>query len=130
MKKENNSDSQYIPNNCNIGSGEVKVRKLWLEASVLAVIAFTYFSIKHENNYWIKACLFISFSALVVLYMQVRQKFCVTFGLLEYFNFSKTGKAIKVTDKKALLQDRKKVLKIICGACLAGLIYTFLIDIL
>lgn len=120
----------YTPGVCNIGKEEVKIRKKRLVVSFIAVIVFTYLSFDRADSSWMKVFLFISSFACVLIYIEVRRKFCVIFGLAGYFNFGKPGKTEKVTNKDFLVKDRQRVLRIILASFLCALLYMLLVSFL
>lgn len=130
MEKGNISDSDYIPGTCNIGKEEVNKRKRLMALAGIGVIAFTFLCFNRADSISMKFLLFIFSSGFTLVYIQVRKKFCVSFGLAGYFNFGKPGSAEKVADKSFLIEDRKKALKILLVSLLSGLVFTLLISFL
>jgi len=121
------NNSKYIPGTCNIGKEEINKRKKLFIISLFAVIALTRLCFEYTDSFLIKTLLFLVSSTCCVIYMELRHKFCVTFGMFGFYNFNKLGKAEKVKDRSSLLKDRQKVLRVIVVSSFIGLVFTFLI---
>ena len=124
------ASSHYTPGKCNIGKQEINARKKWLVVTLLALITFTYLCFDRPGSPWLKTFLFASSFAFIIIYLEVRQKFCVLFGMAGYFNFDKTGETEKVTDKRFLIKDREKVLRIIVISFIFALLFMLLVSLL
>ncbi len=122
--------NNYTPGQCNIGKEEVNIRRKWLAISIIDILVFTFLCFDRGSSSWLNAFLFISSFALSIIYIEVKQRFCVIFGMAGVFNFNKPGRTEKITDKNSLLKDRQKVLKILLISFLFALIYTLLISFL
>lgn len=118
---------EYIPGVCNIGKEEVNKRKRFFAFTALSVLLFTYFTLEHIDSSWMRFFLFCSTTGLMVAYLQIKNRFCVSYGMFGIYNFSKPGKGQKVTNNSFLAEDRKKSLKMIILSLVIGLLFTLLI---
>ena len=120
----------YIPGVCNIGEEEINKRRKMLFASLISSIILTWFCFKQPDSTWIKDVLFTSFTILVITIVEVRKRFCITFGAFGYFNFNKLGKAERVINKKLLVKDRLNALKILLFSILLSLTFIWLVSLM
>ena len=101
------SVSEYIPGTCNIGKAEIRQRQIvaliGLALSVSALIGF----ISTKASPSIRLGIFLPLTIFSVGYVQSRKKFCLAFGFMGTFNFTRLGKMSKVVDKASLAADRK-----------------------
>jgi hypothetical protein len=101
------TSSEYIPGTCNIGKNEIRQRQvvalIGLFLSVSALIGF----ITTKASPSVRLGIFLPLAVFSVGWVQSRKKFCLAFGFMGTFNFSRLGKMSKVTDKAALAADRK-----------------------
>jgi hypothetical protein len=118
--------NEYVPGVCNIGPEEIKKRKKRVILAGIAAFILTWFTFQQPGLLWLRLCLFVSVAALVVLYMQVKLRFCVSFGAFGYFNFDKLGTLQKVTNKEFIFKDRMKAAGMILFGCIIGMLYTYL----
>ena len=64
-----------------------------------------------------------SFSA-IVLYSEIRNKFCVIFGFFNLFNFKELGNLDHIEDPNKKLIDRKRVLQVLVSSLFFALVYS------
>jgi len=119
-----NNFNSYQPGKCNIGLREIIVRKkfliLFLPLSII-LSASSYF-IPDSKVIWL-GVLVCSFSS-IVLFSEIKYKFCVIFGFFSLYNFKQLGNLdhIQESDKKE--KDRQRVLKTIVASMFLALIYS------
>ncbi len=120
-----NKKQQYIPGVCNIGTKELRSRRI---VSFVALVgAFvTDSAVRHfyPGNRNMELLVFFPLCASFMSAMQVRFKFCIAFGLIGVFSFD--GEQHKITeDQKVFLKaDRLKAIKIIVLGMLFAAIVT------
>ena len=104
------SESTYIPGMCNINKAEVAYRRkaMWFGVA-LSVILFVLL-LALQSAWWIVALgLFIPVYIAAIGYLQVKNKFCVSYGSQGKQNASDGNElAEAITDKEALAADKKK----------------------
>ncbi len=124
VNHQNKSPNSYEPGCCNIGLNEINVRKkflmLFLPLSLILSIG-SYF-MPESKILWLVliAC---SFSA-IVLYSEIKNKFCVIFGFFNLYNFKKLGNLDHVEDVHKKQLDRRRVLKVLISSLFFALIYS------
>ncbi len=104
------TESTYIPGMCNINTKEVAYRRkaMWF-GIVLSVIVFIGLLLI-ESTWWIAALLlFIPVYIAAIGFLQVRNKFCVSYGSSGQQNANEDStSAHTVTDSDALKADKRK----------------------
>jgi hypothetical protein len=120
----------YQPGNCNIGEKEVAIRKKGFGFFVVITLAFSVLVSLycHSITCWL-ILLFSSF-ILIVLYLQIKYRFCILFGFFNLYNFEHPGNLNEVTCKEDSKKDRKRVSNILIRALLSATAYTVLLYLL
>ncbi len=124
MKHHPNNFNSYQPGKCNIGQREISVRKkfllLFLPTSI--ILSASSFLLPDSKLLWL-GVLICSFST-IVLFSEIKYKFCVIFGFFSLYNFKQLGNLdhIQESDKKE--KDRQRVLKTIVASMFLALIYS------
>jgi len=122
-----NSNDHYEPGTCNIGDDELSKRKKELIVGLIATFIFTVLFFNYPDSLFLLVFLFISTAFTVLMYLQIKNRFCVAFGWFKKYNFGKLGEARKITDPGYVSKDRKKVLIIGLQILVMALLYTALI---
>ena len=109
---EDNKD-QYKAGICNIGIQEVCIRKkfIWLFAPLTIFFTVTCLYYCHSLLLWF--LLVISSFSLIVLYLEIKYKFCILFGFFNLYNFNHLGNLHEVKNNESISKDRKRVLEIV-----------------
>lgn len=112
---------QYVPGECNIGLHEVNIRKkfIWLFAPLTIVFSIACLYHCHSVLLWIM--LVVSSFSLIVLYLEIKYKFCILFGFFSLYNFGRLGNLHEVKNQESICKDRSRVLGIILIAGVASL---------
>ena len=120
--------AEYIPGTCNIGRAEIRQRQvvalIGLALSLFSLIGF----ISTHADQQVRLGIFLPLSIASIGWVQSRKKFCLAFGFMGTFNFSRIGQMSKVLDKSALKTDRITAAKILLqslaiSAALTAVIY-------
>ncbi|MHA2100916.1 MAG: hypothetical protein ACW99A_19760, partial [Candidatus Kariarchaeaceae archaeon] len=82
MENLTSANSEYEAGVCNIGPIEIAKRKKYLNFSLIGAIVFVaiLFLLDVSRLWWLLS--FFPFVAIIINYPQVRNRFCVAFGLL------------------------------------------------
>lgn len=126
---ENNKD-QYTPGNCNIGMQEVCIRKkfIWLFAPLTIFFTITCLYYCHSLFLWF--LLVISSFSLIVLYLEIKYKFCILFGFFSLYNFHRLGNLHEVKNRESINKDRHRVLEIVLISMALALSFSTAIHLL
>lgn len=114
---------QYIPGTCNIGKSEIRQRQvvalIGLALSVSALVGF----ISTGASPSVRLGIFLPLTIFSIGWVQSRKRFCLAYGFMGTFNFSRLGKVSRVADKASLAADRKTAVSILLQSLgLAGLL--------
>ena len=121
------SNNTYIPGKCNIGEQEVRVRKKFLSFLLPLAIGLTYLSLHYCQSFLCWTGLLILSFLSIVLYLEIRLRFCILFGFFNLYNFGKLGELMEVTNDGDCKKDRNRVMKIIFQSLFASLAYAYLV---
>ncbi|MBT3396643.1 MAG: hypothetical protein HOB82_05830 [Alphaproteobacteria bacterium] len=109
----NQDTSPYRAGVCNIGTAEIRARRIagWASAAVASIVwaALAAFDVG-AAWYWVVAL--PAFGAAVG-FVQARFHFCVNFGLRQVFNFDGLGSTTRVEDADEIRRDRRRSLELI-----------------
>lgn len=124
MNIPQNNFNSYQPGRCNIGQREINVRRkflmLFLPVSILLSVGSYFFP--ESKILWL-ALLACTFSA-IVLYSEIKYKFCVIFGFFNLHNFKKLGNLDHVIDPEKRKIDHQRVLKTLVLSMFIALLYS------
>lgn len=123
-------EDQYKAGICNMGDKEVSVRKKFLLFFSPFVIFFTILCFVNCISvlYWMALILF-SF-VMMVLFLEIKYRFCILFGFFHLYNFRQLGNLNEVTCKEDQKVDRKSVFRIVLQALFVSVIYSSVIHLL
>lgn len=116
----NGHESDYLAGNCNIGSKEVAVRWKLFRYSFLLTLVLTVFFLWWERNNWMLLIVYLSSFVTILLYIEIKKKFCILFGLFNLYNFGPLGNLDHISDPVCSEKDRQKALRIILFALLVA----------
>lgn len=126
------TESAYIPGMCNINKAEIAYRRkaMWF-GIILSIIIFTLLFVFHAE-WWLGAVLlFVPVYIGAIGYLQVTQKFCVSYGSSGKQNASDDSDAVQaVVDSDARRADKAKTKRMnlqALGATLLVLVVTSVI---
>lgn len=124
------SVDQYKPGSCNIGFNEVIVRKKFFRFFLILTIllSISAFAWSHSLITWF-LMLFSSFSS-VVLYLEIRYRFCIIFGFFNLHNFDRLGELHDVKNPQDARKDRRRVLEIVILSLMIALCYATAIHLI
>jgi hypothetical protein len=120
----NVGNTKYIAGVCNIGTEEVRRRKIIGYTGLIITILITGIL---AATPWPPSFgfLIVVVSATVSSYglLQAHAKFCVVYGFAGVFNFGSVGESSKVTDRNARRADLKRAFQINALAIGIGITY-------
>ena len=129
-KSSKMSNAVYIPGVCNLGKREIRQRKLvglvGLFFSVSSLIGLVAIGATREARLGI----FLPLMVASVGYVQVRNKFCLAYGLAGTFNLGKLGDISRVSDPVNRRADRATALKTLLKSFLLASIATLVVFVL
>jgi hypothetical protein len=110
----------YVPGTCNIGPEEIRARRRFGHASLVAMLlaAALLFHVG-AAPVW-RLLLFFPAMAGASGYLQASMKFCVGFGFRAAYNFGAVGGGTPVQDAEARKKDRQKSKSMTLAAALIG----------
>ena len=117
-------NNQYEAGLCNIGKHEISIRKKLFSFSLLVCIAMACLSICFYQHRWMQFLLFSSTFFTILLFIEIRIRFCILFGLFNLYNFNKLGQLDNVTFEEHRKKDKLKAFKIITLTTLAATLIT------
>lgn len=124
MNNPQNNSNSYQPGRCNIGQREISVRRkflmLFLPATIL--LSLTSFFLPESKILWL-VLLTCSFSA-IVLYSEIKYKFCVIFGFFSLYNFKQLGNLDHIRETEKRKMDQHRVLRTLVVSLFLALIYS------
>ena len=124
------SSSQYIPGTCNIGSGEIRRRKvvaiIGLMLSISSFVTLLMSGAPRNVRYGI----FVPLMIASVGWVQSRSKFCLAYGFAGTFNMGKLGDISRVADKASKAADRKTAVTILLKSTALAAALTLLVVLL
>jgi hypothetical protein len=123
-------DQRYKPGVCNMGEREVSVRKKFLAFFSILMIGFTVscFAFCDSVASWI--ALIGSSFAVIVIYLEIKFRFCILFGFFHLYNFKHLGNLDEVQCKDDQHHDRKRVKKIVFQALFISVVYSAVIHMM
>ncbi|REJ82996.1 MAG: hypothetical protein DWQ44_02460 [Bacteroidetes bacterium] len=127
MENENNS---YQAGICNIGNQEVKVRKKFIRFFIPVTIFFTFSCIWWCHSLLLWIFLVLSTFSLIVLYFEVKYRFCILFGFFSLYNFDRLGELHEVKNAEQANKDRKRVYEIAIVSMLLALSFSTAVHLL
>jgi hypothetical protein len=114
----------YQPGICNIGPSEIRVRRLFFRITLAVTLGLTCAAIFWSHSILLFfLMLFASFS-MIVLYFEIRYRFCILFGYFNLHNFRQLGHLEEVCNEQHARLDRKRVWQIVVKSLAAALLYS------
>ena len=126
MEKE-----KYIPGVCNIGKAEIERRSSKLKLGIILLVVITFLFLYLPYAAWLFSILIGLACYNSILIFQIRQKFCIAFGMFSVFNFDAlSSRKVKVESNEYQRLDRLQVVKILAFSMISTLIFVGLIFLL
>ncbi|MCY3412749.1 MAG: hypothetical protein INQ03_14015 [Candidatus Heimdallarchaeota archaeon] len=116
-------DSNYIAGSCNIGPEELARRRMARNISGIVLVVLTGLVFYLQVAAFWGLVLFLPAIGFAVSFLQVRNKFCVAFGLSGVYNFDELGKLDKTITSAEKKLDQQKVFKMTVQSVLFAFIY-------
>ncbi|MHA2278503.1 MAG: hypothetical protein ACXAC2_22215 [Candidatus Kariarchaeaceae archaeon] len=109
MENLTSANSEYEAGVCNIGPIEIAKRKKYLNFSLIGAIVFVaiLFLLDVSRLWWLLS--FFPFVAIIINYLQVRNRFCVACGLLSVANFGDFTPRQRIKNSEHHRKDLHKV---------------------
>ena len=123
-------DQRYKPGVCNMGEREVSVRKKFLVFFTALMIGFTVCCFAFCDSLVSWFALIASSFAVIVIYLEIKYRFCILFGFFHLYNFKHLGNLEEVRCKDDQNTDRKRVKKIVFQALFVSVIYSSIIHMM
>ncbi len=125
-----NPDQGYKPGTCNIGEREISVRKKFLVFFSAVMIGFTISCFAYCDSLLCWFALIGSSFAMMVLYLEIKYRFCIIFGFFHLQNFKQLGNLEEVQCKEDQQQDKSRVKKIVFQALFISVVYSSIIHMM
>lgn len=125
-----NPDQGYKPGHCNIGDREVSVRKKFLAFFSAVMVGFTVSCFVYCESLFCWFALIFSTFGMIVLYLEIRYRFCILFGFFHLHNFKQLGNLEEVRCKEDQQKDRVRVKEIVFQALFVSVVYSSVIHML
>ena len=124
------SDPQYKPGICNMGEKEIAVRKKLLGFFTVLMAGFTICCFAFCDSLFSWFALIATSFAAIVVYLEIRYRFCILFGFFHLYNFRHLGNLDEVHCKEDQKSDRKRVKKIVFQSLFIAVIYSSIIHMM
>jgi hypothetical protein len=120
----------YQPGVCNIGEKELSVRWKFIRLFFPVTLVLTVGSFYWWDSLWVWFFLLCSSFSLIVLFLEVRTRFCILFGFFSLHNFEQLGELKEVNNPQHVRKDRRKVFQICLQAMAVALCYSTFIHLI
>ena len=124
------SDQRYKPGICNMGDREISVRKKFLGFFSILTIGFTICCFAYCDSVVTWIALIVSSFAVILIYLEIRYRFCILFGFFHLYNFKHLGNLNEVQCRDDQRTDRKRVKKIVYQSLFVAVIYSTIIHMM
>jgi hypothetical protein len=114
--------TDYRPGACNIGPAEVARRRRAVLVGVVASLALYLGLLAIGAPDAIRFVVAVPAASAAISWLQVRERFCVAFGLTGVFNFGPLGELESVADAEARRADRRKVASMVARGAAIGVV--------
>jgi uncharacterized membrane protein (DUF485 family) len=114
--------ADYRPGECNIGSAEISRRRRGAWAATLAALALYVLLVVLGAPAVVRFGVALPAAAAAVSWLQVRERFCVAFGVAGVFNLGPLGRVEGVADEASRRADRRKAAGMIARGAAVGLL--------
>lgn len=116
---------------CNIGEREIRLRKKLLTVSSALGLLAAYLFIFHHDSIWLFIFFFLTLFASLLIFSEVRSRFCVLFGIFNLQNFGMLGELKEINCPEACKKARGKAIRMILNsfflaAIISGALYYFI----
>lgn len=101
---------------CNIGESEIRLRKKLLTVSTAFGLLAGYLFVFHHDSIWLLIFFFLTLFASILIFMEVRSRFCVLFGIFNLQNFGRLGELKGISCQEACRKARRKAIRMILNS--------------
>jgi hypothetical protein len=112
----------YRPGECNIGPAEVARRRRAVLVGLVATLALYLGLLAIAAPDLVRFIVAVPAASTAISWLQVRERFCVAFGVSGVFNFGRLGELDQVADAEARRADRRKVRSMVLRGSAIGLV--------
>ncbi len=113
-----------------MGEREISVRKKFLVFFSIIMAGFTASCFAFCESIFCWVALIVSSFAMMVIYLEIRYRFCILFGFFHLYNFHHLGNLDEVRCKDDQSTDRKRVKKIVMQALFISVLYSTIIHMM
>ena len=124
------SDPRYKPGICNMGEREISVRKKFLAFFSILTAGFTLCCFAYCDSMLSWFLLIATSFSVMVIYLEIRYRFCILFGFFHLYNFRQLGNLEEVRCKEDQRSDRKQVRKIVFQALFVAVVYSSIVHMM
>ena len=123
-------DQRYKPGVCNMGEREVSVRKKLLAFFSILMLGFTLCCFAYCDSLVAWFALIGSSFAVIVIYLEIRYRFCILFGFFHLYNFKHLGNLDEVHCQEDQKCDRRRVRKMVFQSLFISVVYSSIIHMM
>ncbi|HEY8167934.1 MAG: hypothetical protein ACHQ02_07995 [Candidatus Limnocylindrales bacterium] len=114
--------TDYQPGACNIGPAEIARRRRSVLVSSVAALALYLGLIAIAAPDLVRLLVALPAASAAISWLQVRERFCVAFGIAGVFNFGPVGELGSIHSAEARRADRRKVASMVARGSAIGLL--------
>jgi hypothetical protein len=122
----NNPDG-YRAGFCNIGEREIRLRKRLLAVSATVALFLSCFCLFYKDLLLVRLVTFFTAAVSFLVILEVRNRFCVLFGIFNLYNFGKLGELRAIDCTESCRKDRLTALRMIMFSFLYAALYMLFI---
>jgi hypothetical protein len=111
---------QYVPGSCNIGPAEIALRRRAGHAGLVVTAALGAALLRSDLPRAWRLTLAVPAAGAASGYLQAHERFCADFGWRGVYNFDRRGQEQPVAGDDALVQDRRKAMRIAAASAAIG----------
>lgn len=126
----NSKTPEYQSGSCNIGSAEIRRRKI--SGIIGGVLSLTFYAaaLSFHASQGIRGLIFFPLVLATIGWYQSRRKFCLAFGLMGVFNFGNLGETSRVQDPAQRSSDRAQALKMLAQASAVAAVFALVFTLI
>ncbi|MET1232150.1 MAG: hypothetical protein ABWY52_04795 [Candidatus Limnocylindrales bacterium] len=114
--------ADYQPGACNIGPAEIARRRRSVLVSGVTALALYLGLIAIAAPDIVRLLVALPAASAAISWLQVRERFCVAFGIAGVFNFGPVGELESIQSAAARRADRRKVASMVARGSVVGLL--------
>ena len=118
--------NSYVPGVCNINREEIDYRRKWRNIGAITTVVLAVALIVLSDNRWVRLAVYLPALIAAANYLQVKNKFCVSYAASGMENATEGSKSAKKVAEDAHKLDKAKARKMNVQANLAAVLVTAL----